>query len=121
MRTRLILLVGFSFAIAALSPALLAQGQYAKVGEIPIGGAGSWDYLTVDSAGKRLYVSHGTEVVVVDTSNNQVVGRIADTPGVHGIAVVPEINRGFTTNGRENKVSSVAVKALADPARGCRL
>jgi DNA-binding beta-propeller fold protein YncE len=98
--------------LATLDGGLFAQGQYAKVGEIQIGGAGSWDYLTVDSAGKRLYVSHGTEVVVVDTSTDQVTGRITDTPGVHGIAVVPEINRAFTTNGRENKVSVVDLKTL---------
>lgn len=110
MRSRLIPVV--AFALAILDGGLFAQGQYAKVGEIHIGGAGSWDYLTVDSAGKRLYVSHGTEVVVVDTSTNQVAGRITDTPGVHGIAVVPEINRAFTTNGRENKVSVVDLKTL---------
>jgi YVTN family beta-propeller protein len=89
-----------------------ADGQYAKVGEIEIGGGTGWDYLTVDSAGKRLYVSHGTEVVVIDTGTSTVVGRIADTPGVHGIAVVPDLGRGFTTNGRENKVGIIDLKTL---------
>src|SRR2546428_2021144 len=88
-----------------------ADGAYAKIGEIPIGGAGAFDYLTVDSAAKRLYVTHGTEVVVIDTANNTIVGRIADTPGVHGIAIAPN-GRGYTSNGGENKVSVVDLKTL---------
>ncbi|MEO7134777.1 MAG: YncE family protein [Vicinamibacterales bacterium] len=91
----------------------MAQGQYAKLTDIQIGGAGAFDYLNVDSAAHRLYVTHGTEVVVIDTTTNTIVGRIADTPRVHGIALVPEINRGFTTNGGENKVSIVDLKTLA--------
>ena len=107
----------FVFGIAALLAAtmggqLRAAGEaYSKIAEIPIGGAPNFDYLTVDSAGKRLYVSHGTEIVVIDTANNTVVGRIADTPGVHGIAIAPG-GRGFTSNGRENKVSIVDLKTL---------
>jgi len=112
MRPRFIFTIGFALGISTLLGGLAAQGQYSKVGEIQIGGGGRWDYLTVDSAGKRLYVSHGTEVVVIDTSTGKVVGRIADTPGVHGMAIVPALNRGFTTNGGENKVSIVDLKTL---------
>ena len=90
-----------------------AQVQYAKVTDIPIGGAGAFDYLNVDSAAKRLYVTHGTEIVVIDTTTNKVVGKIADTPRVHGIAIVPELQRAFTTNGGENKVSIIDLKTLA--------
>jgi YVTN family beta-propeller protein len=91
---------------------LVAQGgRYSKIAEIQIGGAGSFDYLTSDSGAKRLYVTHGTEIVVIDTANNTVVGRITDTPGVHGIAIAPG-DRGFTSNGRENKVSIVDLKTL---------
>lgn len=91
----------FTCAVVALAgAAVAAQGQYAKVGEIPIGGANGWDYATADSAGKRLYVSHATEVVVIDTATDKVVGRIPAGPGVHGIAVVPALNRAFITNGR---------------------
>jgi hypothetical protein len=89
-----------------------AEGQYAKIGDIQVGGGTSWDYLAVDSAAKRLYVTHGTEVVVIDTATDAVVGRIAGTPGVHGIAIVPALGRGFTSNGRENKVSVVDLKTL---------
>jgi YVTN family beta-propeller protein len=98
--------------VAALTAGASAQGRFTKVTEIQIGGAGAFDYLNVDSAAHRLYVTHGTEVVVIDTTTNQVVGRIADTPRVHGIAIVPELGRGFTTNGGENKVSVVDLKTL---------
>src|SRR5947199_7416656 len=93
--------VQFTLAVVVLTgAALAAQGQYAKVGEIPIGGGGSWDYATVDSAGKRLYVSHATEVVVIDLATDKVGGKIPAGPGVHGIAVVPALNRAYITNGR---------------------
>jgi YVTN family beta-propeller protein len=59
-----------------------------------------------------LYVTHGTEIVVIDTATNQIVGRITDTPRVHGIAIVPELGQAFTTNGGENKVSIVDLKTL---------
>ena len=90
---------------------IAADGPYTKIAEIAIGGGGGFDYLTVDSAGHRLYVTHGTEVVVIDTTTNTIVGRIADTPGVHGVAIAPG-GRGFTSNGRENKVSIVDLKTL---------
>src|SRR5258708_17359516 len=91
----------FSCAVVGLAGAgLAAQGQYAKVGEIPSGGGSGWDYVTVDSAGKRLYVSHGTEVVVIDLSTDKVVGKVPAGPGIHGIAVAPGLNRAYITNGR---------------------
>jgi DNA-binding beta-propeller fold protein YncE len=99
-------------ALAAVGGALHAQAPYSKVGEIPIGGGPGWDYLTADGAGKRLYVSHTTEIVVIDTGTNAIVGRIADTPGVHGIVIVPELGRGFSTNGREDKVGIIDLKTL---------
>lgn len=91
----------------------LAQAPYTQVADIPIGGPlpAQWDYLLADAQGKRLYVSHNAEVVVIDTAANKVVGRIADTPGVHGIAV--GANKVFTSNGRESKVSVVDPKTLA--------
>ncbi|HEY7057918.1 MAG TPA: hypothetical protein VH458_15390, partial [Vicinamibacterales bacterium] len=100
-----------AFASISGSPRA-AEDPYVKAGEIQIGGGNGWDYLTVDSSGKRLYVSHGTEVVVIDLTNNTIVGRITDTPGVHGIAVAPDLGNAFTSNGRENKVSVVDIKTL---------
>ena len=63
-----------------------ADGPYHFIKEIPVGGDGGWDYCSVDSAGQRLYVSHGTKVVVIDLTKDQVVGEITNTPGVHGLA-----------------------------------
>jgi DNA-binding beta-propeller fold protein YncE len=101
-------------ALVALGTGFVAgQGMYSQVADIPIGGPGpaQWDYSFADSAGKRLYVSHSTEVVVIDTATNKVVGKIMDTPGVHGIAV--GAGKVFTSNGRENKISVVDPKTLA--------
>jgi len=90
-----------------------AQGMYSQVGDIQVGGPlpAQWDYLLADGASKRLYVSHNAEVVVIDTAAGKVVGRIADTLGVHGIAV--GAGKVFTSNGREGKVSVVDPKTLA--------
>jgi len=93
-----------------LAPA--ADGPYKLLKEIPIGGEGGWDYLSVDTAGRRLYVSHATKVVVIDLDENKVVGEIAPALGVHGIALAPELGRGFVSNGREATVSIVDLKTL---------
>ena len=89
-----------------------AEGPYQLIKDIQIGGEGGWDYLNVDSAAKRLYVSHGTKVVVFDTAKNEIVGEIADTPGVHGAVAAPSLGRVFTSNGRGNTASIVDAKTL---------
>ena len=68
-------------------------------------GNGGFDYVTIDSAARRLYLSHGTQVDVIDPDNGKLIGTITDTPGVHGVALASEFKHGFTSNGRENKVS----------------
>ncbi len=88
------------------------QGPYHAGKEIPIGGEGGWDYLTVDPAAHRLYVSHATHVVVIDTQANTIVGDVPDTPGVHGVAVAADLGRGFVSNGRENTSSIFDLKTL---------
>ena len=80
-----------------------AAAPYRLLNTINIGGTGGWDYLTVDPAGTRLYVSHGTQVEVVDLKTHKLIGTIANTPGVHGIEVVPSANRGYITCGRTNQ------------------
>ena len=87
-------------------------GSYKLLKEIPVGGEGGWDYLTVDESARRLYVSHATKVEVIDLDKDAVVGQIADTPGVHGIAVAPKLGLGFTSNGRENKASIFDLSTL---------
>ena len=99
------------------SPARAAEVNYQLLKTIPVGGDGGWDYLSVDSAGRRLYVSHGTKAVVIDLDKETVVGDITNTPGIHGIAVAPKLNRAFTSNGRENKVSIVDLKTLETTSR----
>ena len=94
-----------------------AEPNYQLTKTIPIGGEGFWDYLAVDSAGRRLYVSHGTKAVVIDLDQEAVVGEITNTPGIHGIAVAPKLNRAFTSNGRENKVCVVDLKTLETLSR----
>lgn len=91
----------------------LANEPYKFLNEIPIGGEGGWDILTIDSAASRLYLSHATKVVVVDLNKNAVVGEIADTPGVHAFAPVPKLERGFSSNGKESKSSVVDLKTLS--------
>jgi len=89
-----------------------AQEPYKFFNEIRIGGEGGWDYITIDATARRLYLAHATKVVVVDLTKNAVIGEIADTPGVHGFVAVPELQRGFSTNGKEAKVSVVDLSAL---------
>ena len=105
-----------SAMIAVLSCALLAapasSGGYSVIKKIPLPGTGSWDYLTVDEAARRLYVSHGTQVEVLDIDALTVVGSIPKTPGVHGVALAPETGRGFVSNGQANNVTIFDLKTL---------
>jgi YVTN family beta-propeller protein len=94
-----------------------AAAPYHFIKEIPVGGEGGWDYLAVDSSAHRLYVSHATEVVVIDLNNDKVVGEITNTPGVHGIAIAPNLNRAFVSNGRADSVSIVNLKTLQTLSR----
>jgi YVTN family beta-propeller protein len=110
MRVKIILAVGCAWAL--LCGTVAAADAYKFLNEIPIGGEGGWDILTVDSAAHRLYLSHATKVVVVDLTKNAVAGEITDTPGVHGFVVAPELQRGFSSNGKEARASVVDLKTL---------
>jgi len=100
-------------ALLAFAAAVCHAGEpYHFIKEIPVPGDGGWDYMSVDSAARRLYVSHGTEVVVVDLAKDAVAGEITDAPGVHGVALAPEIGRGMATCGRENKAAIIDLKTL---------
>ncbi len=97
------------------APAALAAPpaeSYSIVKKIPIPGQGSWDYLTVDEGGRRLYVSHGTQVEVIDVDSGAIVGSIPKTLGVHGIAIAPELGRGFVSNGQSSTVTIFDLKTL---------
>ncbi|MGH9762688.1 MAG: YncE family protein [Blastocatellia bacterium] len=94
------------FGVLFFTAVLLQSGSnYSVVTRYPIPGGPGFDYVTIDSSARRIYVSHGTQVDVLDADNGKVVGTIPDTPGVHGIALAPKFKHGFTSNGRENKVS----------------
>ncbi|MEY2531086.1 MAG: hypothetical protein QOI96_1171 [Verrucomicrobiota bacterium] len=95
-----------------------AQGQsYKFLKSIPIGGEGGWDCLSIDAQARKLYVTHSDRIVVVDLTQDKVAGEIADTPGVHGFAVAPELGRGFSSNGTESSVSVVDLKTLKTIAK----
>jgi DNA-binding beta-propeller fold protein YncE len=85
---------------------------YHVINKIKLGGEGGWDCLTVDSTARRLYVSRGTHVAVVDIDANKLVGDIPNTQGVHGIALAPEFNRGFISCGKANMVMIFDLKTL---------
>jgi YVTN family beta-propeller protein len=89
-----------------------ADPGYHVIKKLQLGGEGFWDYLTVDSSARRLYVSRGTHVMVVDLETGKLAGDIPDTPGVHGIALAPEMNRGFISNGRANTATIFDLKTL---------
>jgi YVTN family beta-propeller protein len=102
------LTLGFTLA----NPSLAFAGEFAVTKKVLVPGRGSWDYLIVDEAARRLYVSHGTQVEVLDVDSGTIVGKIEKTPGVHGIAVAPELGRGFVSNGESSTVTIFDLKTL---------
>ena len=95
------------------APFLLAGGSGYRVAKTyKLGGDGGWDYLKFDPDGHRLFISRGTHVMVIDAETGKSLGDIPDTPGVHGIALAPEFNRGFTSNGREGTVTIFDLKTV---------
>ena len=113
------LLGGGLFLMGAAAPLIAAPAPapaYHLARKIALPGEGRWDYITVDSAAQRLYVSRSTHVNVVDLKTGTVVGDIPDTAGVHGIAIDPKSGHGFTSNGRSNTVTIFDLKTLAKVA-----
>ena len=109
MRTAAVLLLTafLSATVTAAEPA-----GYRLLKTVPVPGDGGWDYLTVDDAGRRVYISHGNQVDVLDADSYELKGTVADTQGVHGIAVAADLGRGFTSNGRSNTVTVFDLKTL---------
>jgi YVTN family beta-propeller protein len=95
--------------LAAPAP---ADAGYSVTKKIPIPGQGSWDYVTVDEGARRVYVSHGTQVEILDADSGAVIGNIPNTEGVHGVAVAPDLGRGFTSNGKSSTVTIFDLKTL---------
>ena len=105
-----IMLLFFVFTTAF---SVFGETGYRVQTRYPVPGEGGFDYVYIDSAARRVYLSHGTQVDVIDADSGKVVGTIADTPGVHGVAIASEFKHGFTSNGRENKVSMFDPATLA--------
>ncbi|PYP08619.1 MAG: hypothetical protein DMD56_12285 [Gemmatimonadetes bacterium] len=83
----------------------------------PLRGEGGWDYLLLDPASRRLFISRGTRVVVIDADSGLVRGEIPNTPGVHGVALAPDLGRGATSNGRDQSVTIFNLRSLDTMAR----
>lgn len=110
----------FCFVLLACSVVLNAQSAksgYKITNKILLGGAGGWDYLTVDEEAGRLYASHATQVMVVDLKKGALAGSIPDTKGVHGIAIAKDLNKGFVSCGKDSSVAVFDLKTLKVIAR----
>jgi len=98
--------------------ALIAAGAFAGavnyqlLKKVPVPGAGGWDYLSVDDAARRIYISHATQVEVLDADSFSLVGTIPNTPGVHGIAIASEAGRGYISAGKSDAVVPFELKTL---------
>jgi DNA-binding beta-propeller fold protein YncE len=105
-------LTSLALLLATIGIAHAADPQYAVASRWTAGGAGGWDYLTLDAAGKRLFVTRGDRVDVYDTATGNLSGTIAQTAGVHGVALAPDLGRGFTSNGRADSVTAFDLATL---------
>jgi hypothetical protein len=103
----------FGAALMVNNQALAQQKTGFKIlADHKIGSSGGWDYINVDGAAKRVYVSHGNQVNVISTSGDS-IGVIPKTTGVHGIALVKHLGKGYTSNGRANSITVFDLKTLA--------
>lgn len=100
------------FCLVLATNSYAADSGYHIIKWLKVGGDGGWDYLTVDSAARRLYISRSTHVMVIDLDTDKVVGDIPNTLGVHGIAIAPGLNRGFTSNGKADTSTIFDLKTL---------
>ncbi len=115
MNNKLPLLPLAALALLAAVPSGAAPAtvpNYHLVQKVVLGGEGGWDYLTVDPDARRVYISRGSHVMVVDADTDKIVGDIPNTNGVHGIAIASKLGRGFTSNGRDNTVTIFDLKTL---------
>jgi len=102
------------FGLAAIAPATgwsQTSTGFKVLNDYKINSPGGWDYILVDGANKRVYVSHGMQVNILSTTGDS-LGYIPKTTGVHGIALVHDLNKGFTSNGRSNSVTVFDLKTL---------
>jgi YVTN family beta-propeller protein len=104
----LAVIVGLAVIAALAAP----PSGYHIIKKVTVPGAGGWDYVTVDDAGRRVYIAHATQVEVLDADTSELVGTIPDTPGAHGVAIASEFGRGFITAGKSDSVIIFDLKTL---------
>jgi YVTN family beta-propeller protein len=112
-----LVVLGLLLSGAAFAATTAAVPAYHVVKTIAVGGDGGWDCLTLDASTHRLYVARSSRVQVVDVEKGALVGEIANTPGVHGVAIVSALHRGFTSNGGDNTVSVFDTETLKEVDR----
>ena len=120
MRTTIASCLTFA-ALLAHGDANIAQSalksSYQKTQEMVLGGEGGWDYLALDASARRLCISRSTHVAVVDPDSGKEIGTISETPAVHGIALAPELGKGYTSCGRDRTVKVFDLRTLRQLAR----
>lgn len=104
--------MGHRLRAPGASPASSPSTGYHVTNKYTIGGDAGWDYIVVDPDARRLYVTHYQKIEVLDADTGKIVGQITDTPGVHGIALVPKLGKGFTSNGKADTVSVIDLTTL---------
>jgi YVTN family beta-propeller protein len=109
MKKRFLLLF---FSVVCLASLAFAAADYQLLKKVAVPGTGGWDYLTVDEAARRIYISHSTQVDVLDADSFALVGTIPNTPGVHGIAIASEFGRGYISAGKADAVVPFDLKTL---------
>ena len=107
-----VVVFALALSICLLAAPAPSDAGYSVTKKLPIPGQGSWDYVTVDEGARRLYVSHGTQVEVLDVDSGAIVGNIPNTDGVHGVAIASDLGRGFTSNGKSSTVTIFDLKTL---------
>ncbi len=105
-------LAALALTASSASATLIPAPNYHLLQKVTLGGEGGWDYLTVDPDARRLYISRGSHVMVVDADSYKVVGDIPNTNGVHGIAIASSLGKGFISDGRDNAVTIFDLKTL---------
>ncbi len=100
------------FTAGMMAAPAFAQKQFKVVNTVKLGGEGGWDYLTFDKEGQRLFITRGTHVMVVDTKTLKQTADIPDLSGIHGVALAPELNKGFVSNGGDDTVAVFDLRTL---------
>jgi len=102
-----------ALVLMVLTVPVHAAPLYHIAHEVKVPGDEGWDYLTFEQGGHRLFIAHGTQVTVVDTDQLAATGAIADTPGAHGVALAPDLGRGYVSAGRTSTIVVFDLKSLA--------